>query len=196
MCGRVLTAVVVAILCGYSLFSQWACAQQRPKPEKTAVAPLPTAKELPTAKDLAFLLGKWETKIVVAPTELHPEGVQGSGVAEYRLFGQVIEGIRSSETTTGHHEEKDFILYNAAIKAYEVVSINAKGTYVEKTLSKFVDDYVVEYTGTMKEKEFVVRGKYKIVSENEVQYSSEINMERSGFKPFVEVLMTRVPVKN
>jgi hypothetical protein len=147
---------------------------------------------MPTAKELSFLIGKWETKIVIRATEITPKEVTGKGVAEYRMFGQAIEGSRSSDTTNGHNEDRELIVYSPASNSYEMFAVNLRGIATQRTLSRYVNFWAVEYSGKMNDKDFRVRGTYKIISDNELQYLSEVNVENSGFKPFVEVTYQRV----
>jgi hypothetical protein len=160
-----------------------------------ALAQQTATLELPTAKDLAFVIGKWETNIVVKATEITPKGITGKGVAEYHLFGQSIEGSRTSETSNGHNEDRELIFYVNAPNSYEMITLNLKGTCMQRTLTRHGDSWVVEYSGRMNDKDFAVRGTYKIISVNELQYSSEVDIAKSGFRPFSEVTYRRVPKK-
>jgi len=84
-------------LCGAVALSPLALAQQstnyqqpagqQQQQQTTSMAQQGPPPELPTAKDLSFFLGKWDTRISSKPNELTPEGVNGKGTAEFTLFG-------------------------------------------------------------------------------------------------------------
>jgi hypothetical protein len=173
----------LVVLCAVVSLSPMALAQQTATPE------------LPTAKDLAFLIGKWETNIVVKATEITPKGTTGKGVAEYHLFGQAIEGSRASETSNGHNEDRELVFYANVPNSYEMITVNLKGMCTQRKLTRHGDSWEVEYNGRMNNKDFRVRGTYKIVSDDELQYSTEVDIAKSGFKPFSEVTFRRVPKK-
>jgi hypothetical protein len=164
--------------------------------QKTEPADANSGPVLPTAKDLAFLLGNWETNFRVYPTEITPDGIKGNGTLEYRLFGQAIEGKRTSESTRGHYEDRELIAYDEGTNAYQILTVSNMGKSTQRTLSRYVDIWVLEHNGRQGEKEFRVRGKYLIVSANEVHYTSEINIGKSGFKPFSEVILKRAAAHN
>lgn len=149
-------------------------------------------QELPTAKDLSFLIGKWECNINIKPNEMIPEGVTGKGTVEYRLFGQSIEGSRSSDTNRGHNEQRELIVYQKDGNSYLEFNVNQRGTFTQRTLARNGDTWEVTYTGKIKNKSFTARGKYKIVSPDEFIYTSEIKMGKSGFKPHSEITYKRV----
>lgn len=209
MDSRIRSFVSVAIVCGGLLFFQWAYAQQTQPSEQKEPSPPPSVQEgpspTPIEKELSFLLGKWEIKMKIYPNELlsTTEEVKGGGTAEYRLFGKTIECILKSETTRGPYEAREFIFYNPSAKAYDIFTINAEGHASNGALSKVGNHYEITYKGNQavpdasgkagKEVEFTVQGKYKIVSDNEVQYNSEINFGDTGFKRFIRLSMTRVP---
>jgi hypothetical protein len=151
-----------------------------------------TNEELSAAKVLSFLVGKWDAKIVIKPNEMTPDGVTGTSVVEYRPFGQALEGLRISETTRGHNEEREIIVYRNEEHAFLIFSVSQNGTFTQRTLTRFGDVWTVEYNGQFKDKEFIVRGVYKAISHNEVIYSSEIDVENTGFKPYTEVTFTRI----
>jgi hypothetical protein len=184
-------------LCAVVSLSPWALAQQSTtyqQPAAQQAAPMaqqgPPA-ELPTAKDLSFLLGKWDTRMSSKPTELTPEGVNGKGTAEFDLFGQAIQGLLVSESNRGHHETREFIVYQPGSNSYMIFTVNDKGICTQRTLSRYVDTWVVEYNGRANEKDFTVRGRYNIVSANELHYSSEIDVGKAGYEPFIELTLTR-----
>jgi len=157
----------------------------------------PTTKQAepsqaPTAKDLSFLLGKWETTIVMSPSAMMPAGATGKGTAEFQLFGQAIEGHRSSDTDRGHNEQRELIVYQNASNSYLIFTVNSNGIATERTLTRYIDDWVVEYRGHSHDKDFAVRGRYKVISDNEVRYTAEMNVDDSGFKPYSEITLKRV----
>jgi len=151
-----------------------------------------TGQESPTAKDLSFLIGKWETDIVVMPTEMTPQKVTGRGTAEFELFGQAVWARYKSEMATGHHEMRELIVYQKESDTYQIFTINLSGNFTQRTMSRYIDVWTIEYNGQMKDKEFVVRARYKVISDNELLYESEINMDGEGFKPFVELKLRRI----
>jgi len=152
-----------------------------------------TAADEPlAAKDLSFLLGKWETKLMVHRTELTPEGGAGKGTAEYHLFGKAIEGSRSGESTFGHYEDREYIVPHGGTVPYLIFTISSTGTSTQRTLSRYADVWTVEYDGQFKDKDFVIRGKYKIVSDKELRFMSEIDVGKAGFKPFIELTLKRI----
>jgi hypothetical protein len=157
-----------------------------------ALAQEATTEEQSAAKDLSFLVGKWDTKIVIKANEMTPEEITGTSVVEYHPFGQAIEGLRISETTRGHYEEREIIVYQKDVHAFLQFTVSQNGNFTERTLTRFGDVWTVEYTGQIKDKDFIVRGRYKAVSHNEVKYSSEIDVGNSGFKPYTELTFTRV----
>lgn len=213
MSSRIPNLVSAIVLCGCVLFFQSAygqTAQQPPsQPASSAEQPAAPAGQQAASpasvdKELAFLLGKWETKIKIFPNPLfsNTAEVKGRGTAEYRVFGKVVEGIRSSDTSLGRYEDREFIWLDPNTKGYNIISINSDGYSINKKMRKFEDKYVVEYTGRAKagkadkpdsgaEKEFIVRAKYKIVSDTEVKYSSEVKIGKSGFIPFMQLKMMR-----
>ena len=224
MNSRTRNCVSVSILCVCVLFSQLALAQQAPPAEQKASPPAVqkgsapvTQKEAPQtaqkgtpepsiALDLAFLLGKWETKVKIYPNELlgTTEDVKGGGTAEFHTFGKVIEGATKSVSSRGPYEDREFIFYNPGAKAYEIFAINAEGYATSRTLIKKGKHFETLYKGkravvgkngknTGKEVQFTVRGKYEIISDSEVHYNSEINFGNSGFKRFVRMQMNRTP---
>jgi len=192
-------------LCGAVALSPLALAQQSTNYQQPAGQPPPQQQqqqsastgqqgppaELPTAKDLGFFIGKWDTKISSKPNELTPEGVNGKGTAEFNLFGQAIQGTLVSESTRGHHETREFIVYEPGSNAYMIFTVNDRGVSTQRTLSRYVDTWVVEYNGQTHDKEFTVRGRYTIVSDNELHYSSEIDVGKAGYKPFIDITLTR-----
>lgn len=187
-------------LCGVVALSPLALAQQsttyqqpagQQQQQTTSMAQQGPPPELPTAKDLAFFLGKWDTKISAKPNELTPEGVNGKGTAEFKLFGQAIQGDLVSESTRGHHETREFIVYEPGSNSYMIFAVNDRGVATQRTLSRYVDTWVVEYNGRAHDKDFTVRGRYSIVSDNELRYSSELDMEKTGYKPFIDITLTR-----
>jgi hypothetical protein len=206
---RIRSFVSVAIVCGCLLSLQWVYAQQTQPTEQKESSPPPSVQKEPPPepieKELSFLLGKWETKVKMYPNELLSiaEDVKGGGMAEYRLFGKTIEGMQKSESTVGLYEAKEFIFYNPSAKAYNIITINADGYVSNRVLTKVGKHYETSYEGKQivpdasgkpgKEVEFTVNGKYKIVSDNEIHYNSEINFGNTGFKRFVRLQMTRVP---
>ena len=149
-------------------------------------------EELSAAKVLSFLVGKWDAKIVIKPNEMTPDGVTGTSVVEYRPFGQAIEGLRISETTRGHNEEREIIVYRNEEHTFLMFTVGLNGTFTQRTLTRYGDVWTVEYNGQIQDKDFIVRGLYKAISHNEVKYSSEIDIGNSGFKPYTEVTFTRV----
>jgi len=157
-----------------------------------ALAQETATEELTASKDLAFLVGKWDTKIVIKPNEMTPDGITGTSVVEYRPFGQAIEGLNISETTRGHNEQREFIVYQKEAHAFLIITVSLNGTLTQRTVTRYGDVWTVEYTGQIKDKEFIVRGRYKAVSHNEVQYSSEIDVGNSGFKPYTELTFKRI----
>ena len=161
----------------------------------TGLAQQAASPEMPTAKDLSFLIGKWETSIAVKATGITPKEITGKGIAEYRLFGQAIEGSRASDTSNGHFEDREFIVYTSDQNAYLWFTLNINGTLTQRTLSRKGDLWVVQYGGQMNGKNFTARGTYKIISANELHYTSEVDVENSGLKPFSEVIITRAPEK-
>jgi hypothetical protein len=163
-------------------------------PQQAAQNPV-TITEVPTAKDLAFLIGKWDTTIVIPKNELMPQGTTGHGIAEFHLFGQVVEGTRTSETSSGRHEQRELIVYQPATATYQDLIISGSGTMTERTMTRYVDYWVVEYQGQRNDKDFTVRGRYKIVSDNEIQFSSEVNFDNSGYKPYSVLTFTRIGAK-
>lgn len=151
-----------------------------------------TANEEQSApKVLSFLIGKWDAKIVIKPNEMTPEGVTGTSVVEYRPFGQAIEGLRISETTRGHNEVREIIVYQNEEHAFLIFTFSMNGTFTQRTLTRYGDVWTVEYNGQIKDKEFDVRGVYNVISHNEIKYSSEIDVEDTGFKPYTDVTFTR-----
>jgi len=188
-------------LCGAVALSPLALAQQstnyqqpagqQQQQQTTSMAQQGPPPELPTAKDLSFFLGKWDTRISSKPNELTPEGVNGKGTAEFTLFGQAIQGDLIFESTRGHHETREFIVYEPGSNSYMIFTVNDKGICTQRTLSRYVDTWVVEYSGRANEKDFTVRGRYTIVSDNELHYSSEIDVGKAGYKPFIEITLTR-----
>jgi hypothetical protein len=206
MNSRIPRLFSVFIVCGCVLFSQWAYAQDPPieqtAPPAAQTAPAPEQKATlsgPADKDLSFLLGKWETKAKIFPNALlgNTEEVKGAGTAEYRAFGVVVEGSRLSETSLGRFEDKEFIWYDQSTKAYNIISISPEGYAINKKMTMAGEKYVIEYSGrdkagTPKEKDFTVRAKYKIVSDTEVKYSSEVKIGKADFVPFLQLKMQRV----
>jgi hypothetical protein len=222
MNSRIPSLVSMIILCGGLLFSQWAYAQQQDpsagqtapptaqtapaaaQPEPPAAQAAPPAEPkmslpAPTDKDLAFLLGKWETKIKIFPNALlaNKEELKGAGTAEYQVFGKVIEGTLSSETSSGKYEGREFIWYDQNSKVYNIISISPEGYAANKKMTKEGDKFVVEYTGVhkpdgKKEIDFTVTAKYKIISDTEVKYSSEVKVGKTNFVPFIQLKMQRV----
>jgi hypothetical protein len=221
MNSRIPSFISGLIVCGCILFSQWAYAQSDPSVDQTAPpaaqtappadqaappagqAAQPTAPKTslpaPADKDLSFLLGKWETKIKIFPNDLlaNKEEVKGAGVAEYRIFGAVVEGIRSSDTSLGHFEDREFIWYDQNTKAYNIIAISPEGYAINKKMTKSGDKYVIEYSGrdkagSPKERDFTVRAKYKIISDTEVKYSSEVKIGKADFVPLIQLKMQRV----
>jgi hypothetical protein len=160
-----------------------------------ALAQEATTEERSAAKDLSFLVGKWDTKIVIKPNEMTPEEIRGTSVVEYRPFGQAIEGSNISETSRGHNEQREFIVYQKEAHAFLIITLSQNGTLTQRSVTRYGDVWTVEYTGQFKDKEFIVRGRYKAVSHNEVQYSSEIDVGNTGFKPDTEITFTRVSKK-
>jgi hypothetical protein len=148
--------------------------------------------ELPTAKDLSFMIGTWESSMVIKPNEMTPEGVTGKGTVEYRLFGQAIEGSRSGDSNRGHHEQRELIVYQKDGNSYLVFTVNQNGSFSERTMARNGDTWEVKYTGKIKNKAFTVRGRYKIISPDEFLYSSEIKVGNAGFKPFSQITYKRV----
>ncbi|HKN70511.1 MAG TPA: hypothetical protein VJX30_05755 [Terriglobales bacterium] len=165
--------------------------QQQQQQQSASTGQQGPPAELPTAKDLGFFIGKWDTKISSKPNELTPEGVNGKGTAEFNLFGQAIQGTLVSESTRGHHETREFIVYEPGSNAYMIFTVNDRGVSTQRTLSRYVDTWVVEYNGQTHDKEFTVRGRYTIVSDNELHYSSEIDVGKAGYKPFIDITLTR-----
>jgi len=187
-------------LCGVVALSPLALAQQsttyqqqagQQQQQSASTGQQGPPAELPTAKDLGFFIGKWDTKISSKPNELTPEGVNGKGTAEFNLFGQAIQGTLVSESTRGHHETREFIVYEPGSNAYMIFTVNDRGVSTQRTLSRYVDTWVVEYNGQTHDKEFTVRGRYTIVSDNELHYSSEIDVGKAGYKPFIDITLTR-----
>ena len=219
MNSRIRSFVFMAIVCGCVLFFQWAYAQQtQPSKQKGSSPPATAQKEPsppspeqqepampPIEKDLSFLLGKWETKVKIYPNEFraNKEEVKGAGTSDYHLFGKTIEGSMKSESNVGNFEAREFIFPNPSESTYEILTVSANGNVSNRKLAKVGDHWEVTYSGKRalagasdkkgKDVEFSVRGKYKIVSDKEVHYTSEINFGKTGFKPFIELLMTRVP---
>ena len=189
LCGAV--ALSPLALAQQSTTYQQPAGQQQQQQQTTSMAQQGPPPELPTAKDLAFFLGKWDTRISSKPNELTPEGVNGKGTAEFTLFGQAIQGDLISESTRGHHETREFIVYEPGSNAYMIFTVNDRGVATQRTLSRYVDTWVVEYNGQTHDKEFTVRGRYTIVSDNELHYSSEIDVGKAGYKPFIEITLTR-----
>jgi len=150
------------------------------------------ADELSVAKDLSFLLGKWETKLMIRPTELTPNGGAGKGTAEYHLFGQTIEGSRSGDSTFGPYQDREFIVPQRGTGTFIVFTISSSGYSTQRTLSHNADGWAFEYSGEFNDKDFTVRGKYKIVSDKELQYTSEIDVGKTGFKPYIELTLKRI----
>ena len=165
--------------------------QQQQQQQSASTGQQGPPAELPTAKDLGFFIGKWDTKISSKPNELTPEGVNGKGTAEFNLFGQAIQGTLVSESTRGHHETREFIVYEPGSNAYMIFTVNDRGVATQRTLSRYVDTWVVEYNGQTHDKDFTVRGRYTIVSDNELHYSSEIDVGKAGYKPFIDITLTR-----
>jgi hypothetical protein len=157
-----------------------------------ALAKEVTTEELTAAKDLSFLVGKWDTKIVIKPNEMTPEEITGTSVVEYRPFGQAIEGVNISETSRGHNEQREFIVYQKEAHAFLIITLSQNGNLTQRSVTRYGDVWTVEYTGQFQDKEFIVRGRYKAVSHNEVQYSSEIDVGNTGFKPYTQLTFTRV----
>ncbi len=147
--------------------------------------------QAPTAKDLSFLIGKWETTIVLSPSALMPTGTTGKGTAEFQLFGQAIEDHRASDTGRGHNEQRELIVYQNTSNSYLIFTVNSNGIATQRTLTRYIDDWVVEYRGHNGDKDFTVRGRYKIISANELQYTAEMNVDDSGFKPYSEITFKR-----
>jgi hypothetical protein len=165
-------------------------AQQGPE---QGAPPAPRAHSVaPTAKELSFLVGKWETQIQIYPNDLMPEGTTGKGTLEYTLYGHAIEGIRVSDTTRGHHEARELIGYDERTNNYQILSVTMDGAVSQRTLSRYVDIWVVEYTGNRNGEDFQVRGKYTIISKDELHLSSEVNFGKSGFKPYSDVTLKRI----
>jgi hypothetical protein len=165
-------------------------------PSSMMLAQQSTSAEAPTAKELSFLIGTWETNVVVHPTELMTRELVGNGTTEYHLFGQAIEGTRITDTANGHHEDHELIVYDRSSAAYTVFTINLTGIFSEKQLSHFVNVWVVEYKGQKDEKDFTVRGTFKIISDNEIKYSSEVSVANSSFKPYIDMTLKRIPKKS
>lgn len=206
MNSRIPSLFSVFILCGCVLFSQWTYAQDPPAEPAAApaaqTAPAPEQKATLSGqadKDLSFLLGKWETKAKFFPNALlgNTEEVKGAGTAEYRVFGVVVEGIRQNETSLGRFEDREFIWYDQNTKAYNIITISPEGYAINKKMTMSGEKYVIEYSGrdkagTPKEKDFTVRAKYKIISDTEVKYSSEVKIGKADFVPFLQLKMQRV----
>jgi hypothetical protein len=157
-----------------------------------ALAQEGTTEELSAAKDLSFLVGKWNTKIVIKPNEMTPEEITGTSIVEYRTFGQAIEGLNICETSCGYNEQREFIVYQKEAHAFLIITLSLNGTLTQRSVTRYGDVWTVEHTGQFKDKEFIVRGRYKAVSHNEVQYSSEIDVGNTGFKPYTQLTFTRV----
>ena len=142
-----------------------------------------TAPQLPTAKELGFLIGKWDTTIVINPTEITPAGVKGTGLIEYRLFGQAIEGSQSSDSNVGHYEDRELIAYDSATDSYVMFTVNLNGMATQRNLKRYVDVWVLEYRGQISGKDFTIRGTYKTISKNELHYTAEVEVAGPALSP-------------
>ena len=210
MNSRIPRLLFVFMLSGCVFFSQWAFAQapaaeQPAKPAaEQAASPASPAEQKPTLpsptdKDLAFLLGKWDTKIKIAPNDLlgNKEEFKGAGKAEYKVFGKVIEGILTSDTDSGQYEDREFIWHDDGTNDYNIIRISPEGYASNRKMTKSGEHFVVEYSGTKmmdgkKPINFTVRAKFKIISDTEVKYSSEVKIGKADFVPFVQLKMQRV----
>jgi len=215
MSSRIPKFLAVSILCGCFLFSQRAYAQapseeKAPPPAAQTTAPAQpstppadknNALPAPMDKDLSFLLGKWETKIKIFPNPLlgNTDELKGGGTAEYQIFGETIEGSLANETSNGKYEFKEFIWYDQAGKAYNIISISSEGYAINKTMmpTKSSEKFVIQYAGVHKTKDgkevnFTVQAKYKIISDTEVKYFSEVKLGKADFVPFIQIKMQRV----
>ncbi len=204
MSSRIPKSLALSILCGCLLFSQWAYAQAPAEQAAAPAAPLAEQKmglPAPMDKDLAFLLGKWETKLKILPNPLsgNTEEIKGGGTAEYQFFGKVIQGTLANETSNGKYEFKEFLWYDESNNIYNIFSISSEGYAINKTLTptKSSEKFVVHYSGTHKtnsgkEIKFTVQAKYKIISDTEVKYSSDVKIGNADFVPFIQLKMQRV----
>lgn len=214
MSSRIPKLLATFMLCGGLLFSQWAYAlaaqeqdaapaQPTAQPAKEASAPADQKAGLaaPMDKDLSFLLGKWDTKMKIFPNALsgNTEEVQGGGAAEFRAFGKIIEGTFVNETSSGKYEFKEFMWYDQDSKIYNIVSISSEGHAIDKTMKRTnsSEKFVIHYSGVDKikggkEVPFTVQAKYKIVSDTEVKYYSEVKIGKADFVPFLQIRMQRI----
>lgn len=206
---KLMRSYLVPIVCGFILFSQLAYAQETKPSGKKEGAPAQSSQKEPAhqqiAKDLGFLLGKWETKVKVMPMGFSAtkQEIKGEGTIEYTLFGNAIEGTIKSESNVGTYNARELIFPSLNKDEYDVLRVNSNGLAIGSTMKKVGD--VLEVTSTGKRAlvdlsgkpgklvEFMVKGKYKIVSDKELQYHSDISVGHGPFKPYISYSFTRIP---
>ena len=205
--GRFMRSYIVPVVCGFILFSQLAYAQETKPAEKKGGTPAQSAQKEPSqlGKDLAFLLGKWATKVTIMPMGFSAtkEEIKGVGTIEYALFGNAMEGTIKSESNLGTYEARELLFPGRQPGEYEVVRINSNGMAISSTLKKVGDVFEVTSEGKRplvdlsgkpgKLVDFRVKGAYKMVSDKELQYHSDISVDNGPFKPYITYSFTRIP---
>ena len=200
---------LVPIVCGFILFTQLAYAQEARSSEKKEGAPAQSSQKEPShqqiAKDLAFLLGKWETKVKIMPMGFSAtkEEIKGAGTIEYTLFGNAIEGKIKNESNVGTYVARELIFPSLNKDEFDVLRVNSNGLAIGSTIKKVGN--VVEVTSSGKRAlvdlsgkpgklvDFNIKGTYKIVSDKELQYHSDISVGHGPFKPYISYSFTRIP---